>query len=151
MSNPPVIHLDERRTSPAPAISRSAATDRRSKTIALCVQYCQLLGAMDAGFAADPTGDCGFAAAGNHVRRAARILPKLVGLSPHMVTGADPLSVDELRAKAAVAQALYGFRSGEELEPDERLFMRFFAGEVAGYLEAQADLAAEACRAARNA
>ncbi|WP_342283061.1 hypothetical protein WKW75_24045 [Bradyrhizobium ottawaense] len=110
-----------------------------------------MLGAMDAGFTADPTGNCDFASAGNHVRRAARILPKLVGLSPHMVTGADPLTAEELRAKAAVAQALYGFRNGEELEPSERLFMRFFAGEVAGYLEAQAFEAMEARHAARNA
>ncbi|UFW75482.1 hypothetical protein [Bradyrhizobium sp. WU425] len=148
MTNPPVLHLVARRQSPAPAAPKVAATDREGKIIALCVQYCQLLGAMDAGFAADPTGNCEFASATNHVRRAVRILPKLVALSPHMVTGAEPLSANELRAKAAVAQALYGFRSGEELERDERLFMTFFAGEVAGHLEARAVEAAEAYHAA---
>jgi hypothetical protein len=151
MTNPPVIHLAERRTGAAPAMPKPKANDRRSKIIRLCVQYCQLIAASDAGFSADPSGDRGFATAGNHLRRAVRLLPKLVGLSPHMVTGAEPLSADELAAKAAVAQALYGFRSGEELEPDEQLFMRFFAGEVAGYLEAQAAAAAEARRAALRA
>ncbi|TGN75937.1 hypothetical protein EOW77_0032225 [Bradyrhizobium yuanmingense] len=154
MSNPPVIHLDERRASPAPATPKPApksTAGRQTKIIGLCVQYCQLLAAMDAGFDADPTSDRRFAAAGNHVRRAARILPKLVGLSPHMVAGAEPLNADELAAKAAVAQALYGFRNGEELEPDERLFMRFFAGEVAGHLTARADEAMEARIAARTA
>ncbi|WP_036027522.1 hypothetical protein [Bradyrhizobium yuanmingense] len=155
MSNPPVIQLDERRANPAPATSKpepkSAATDRQSKIISLCVQYCQLLAAMDVGFEVDPTGDRRFAAAGDHCRKAARILPKLVGLSPHMVTGAPPLTADELAAKAAVAQALYGFRSGEELEPDERLFMRIFSGEVAGYLTALSEQALEARLAARSA
>lgn len=155
MSNPPVIQLDERRTNPASATSKrepkSLTTDRQSKIISLCVQYCQLLAAMDAGFEVDPTGDRRFAAAGNHVRKAAGLLPKLVALSPHMVTGAPPLTADELAAKAAVAQALYGFRSGEELEPDERLFMRFFSGEVAGYLAALSEQALEARLAARSA
>lgn len=151
MANPPVINLAERRPVAAPAMPKSKATDRRSKIIRLCVQYCQLIAANDAGFAADPSGDAGFATAGNHLRRAARLLPKIVALSPHMVTGAEPLSADELAAKASVAQALYGLRSGEELEPDERLFMRFFAGEVAGHLIARAEEAAEARRAARSA
>jgi hypothetical protein len=151
MLNPPVIQLSERRAAAAPAMPKPQANDRRSKVIRLCVQYCQMIGAMDAGYAADPSGDCSFATAGNHLRRATRLLPKLVALSPHMVTGAEPLSADELKAKAAVAQALYGFRSGEEPEPGELLFLKFFAGEVAAHLEAQATQAAEARRAALTA
>lgn len=99
MANPAVIQLAERRPVAAPAMPKPKATDRRLRIIRLCVQYCQLIGANDAGFTADPSGDGGFATAGNHLRRAARLLPKLVGLSPHMVTGADPLTADELRLR----------------------------------------------------
>ncbi|WP_157158130.1 hypothetical protein [Bradyrhizobium genomosp. III] len=150
MSNPPVIQLAARRMNPPPAMPKPVPNDREAKTIALCVKYCQLLAAMDVGFEVDPTDEQIHANRGNHLPRATRILPKLVGLSPHMVTGAAPLSAGELAAKAAVAQALYGFRSGEELEPAEALFMRIFAGEVAGYLAAQAEQAAEARRVARS-
>lgn len=136
MSNPPVIQLTERRAKSAP-LEAPAPADRQSEIIRLCVQYCQLLGAMDAGFRADTTGDCLFASAGRHLFRAQRLLPKLVALSPHMRAGAPPLTANELRAKAAVMQALYGLHPNEDLLPIERSFIVSFAGEVADYFDAQ--------------
>ncbi|MET4512568.1 hypothetical protein [Bradyrhizobium sp. I1.7.5] len=110
--------------------------DRSAETISLSVKYMQLIGAHDGGFLADPTDDCEFASAGHHLGKAHKLLSKLVGLSPHGVGGASPLSQEEVRAKVAVARALYGFRRGEELDDDERMFLRFLLGEVADFFNA---------------
>ena len=119
-------------------MSKHAVTrpgQRQSAIIALCVKYCQLLGAYDAGFAADPTGNSDFAGTGRHFQRGVRILTKLVALNPHLQTGADPLNAMEVRAMAAVMQSLYGLRKGDELTPEELTFIAFFAGCVADHLD----------------
>ncbi|MDA9396400.1 hypothetical protein WN73_38475 [Bradyrhizobium sp. CCBAU 45394] len=110
--------------------------DREAQIIRLSVKYLQLLAANEAGFKADPTGDSVFASVGNHIGKAKRSLIKLVGLSPHAVPCAAPLSEHELRAKVAVARALYGFQSGEELESDELIYLRFVLGEVEDFFSA---------------
>lgn len=114
--------------------------NRSTEAIRLSVKYMQLIGAHDGGFLADPTGDCEFASAGHHLGKAHKLLIKLVGLSPHGVGGASPLSQEELRAKVAVGRALHGFRRGEELDGDETMFLRFLLGEVADFFNATQQL-----------
>lgn len=107
--------------------------DRRAETIRLSVRYLQLLGAFDAGFAADPTCNSEFAGVGHHVPDAFHLLGNLSDLG-----NGEPRTADELRALVAVVQGLYGLRDTETLAAAERDFILLFAGEVAAYFEAQA-------------
>jgi len=151
MTNPPVIHLAERRKAPAmPAKRAGKAQDRQSAIISLCVKYCQLLAAYDAGFDADPTGDSEFAGTGRQTFRALRLLTKIVALSPHQSAGAEALSENEARAMTAVLCSLYGLRNGEELLPEEKTFVSFFASCLTDYFgHCVAYRASEDCRVAR--
>lgn len=126
MTNPPVIHLAERRKAPAASAKIAGkAQDRQSAIISLCVKYCQLLASYDAGFDADPTGDNEFAGTGRQTFRARRILMKLVALNPHQSNGADPITENEARAMTAVLRSLYGLRNGRICFRRKRRSLRF--------------------------
>ena len=62
---------------------------------------------------------------------------RLIALSPHKMPGAPPLTAVELKAKAAVLEAMYGLQKDEEPDYIELLYIRFFAGEVSDFLASQ--------------
>jgi hypothetical protein len=107
-----------------------------SKIIEQAVIYVQQMAAYDAGFSADRTGDAEYAGKCGEIKKANRAICKLIGLSPHKTPGAEPLTPDELFAKAGVLAAMYGLRKDEEPNEDERAYIRFFAGEVLDFLAA---------------
>ncbi|WP_247769522.1 hypothetical protein [Bradyrhizobium sp. 192] len=108
-----------------------------------------MLASYDAGFDADPTGDNEFAGTGRQTFRARRILMKLVALNPHQSNGADPITENEARAMTAVLRSLYGLRNGEDLLPEEKTFVAFFAGSLADHFGHRASYrTSEECRAA---
>ena len=107
-----------------------------SKIIEQCVIYVQQLAAYDAGFKVDHTGDCDHASKGRQIKKARRALFKLICLSPHMRSGAPPLTSLKLHAKVGVVAAMYGLRKGEHPSDDEQTYIRFFAGEVSDFLAA---------------
>jgi hypothetical protein len=113
--------------------AEKVASDRRSKIIALSVRYLQLVAAFEAGFQADPTGNAEFATKGRLTARAGRILLKLAGSAPF--PGDMTLSLDELRAKAAVLKQLCIFEEDSELSEAERAFTAVFASECVQSLE----------------
>ena len=116
------------------------AVPKKSAIIAQCVVYAQSIGAYHAGFKVDHTADLVHAGAlgGECEKRAAGAVRKLICLSPAFTSGKPPLSREELLAKAGVLGIMNDHSRGVlNPEPDEEAFVRFFAREVADYLEAE--------------
>jgi hypothetical protein len=107
----------------------------RSEIIEQSMIYVQCLAAFDAAFTVDGTGDSEYV---DHagIKKSHRAMVRLIGLSPHKVPGAPPLTTLELYAKAKVLEAMYGLKEDAEPNEIELAYIRFFAGEVSDYLVA---------------
>ena len=123
------VHSTPRRT--------ASKIQSANETIEQCIIYVQQLASYQAGFKADGTGDFQYAAAGREIAKARRAMIRLIAISPHKTPGASPLTAVELKAKAAVLEAMYGLQKDEEPDEIELAYIRFFAGEVSDFLTSQ--------------
>jgi hypothetical protein len=117
--------------------AKAEATVPRSKIIEQCVIYVRQIASYHAGYKADGTGDSQYASAGRQIKKARHAMTRLIALSPHKTPSAPPLTAVELKAKAAVLEAMYGLQKDEKPDDIEMLYIRFFAGEVSDYLASQ--------------
>lgn len=117
---------------------------KKSAIIAQCVVYAQSMGAYNAGFKVDRTGDSDHAGCqglgGDYMHNADRAVVRLIGLSPAF-KGKPPLSREELFAKAGVLGIMADPGGTFNPDPNEQAFVRFFAAEVEQYLRAQGSTA----------
>ena len=120
------------------AASKKQQAASKSVIIEQCVIYLQSVAAYSAGCEADGY-NCDIAGAGaplgkEQLEAADRALNKLVGLSASR-SSKTPLSIPEIRAKAAVCEGMMKFNGPNVLETAHILFLQGFAHEVRVYFK----------------